>query len=115
MNQGQITDIVNNAFGLVDNIVGCFDRDVPKTQVTVCVLGTVVKVGGNGSFASYGGTYQGHGSTPNTRNAVVEVVKLGGVKDFDHSKSQGGLAYIYGGTFEAYNGANVFRFSTAFL
>ena len=109
LDKSKVTGMVTGVIDLVQGIAGLFGSD-PKTRVTQAIQGTVVRVGNNGSFVAYGGTFQGYGSTPNTRNAVVEVnVVPGSVKAYDHSKTQGGVAYIYGGTFEAYNGANVFN------
>ena len=105
----KVGGIVDSAFGLVDNIISMFETD-ESTRITIPVLGTVVKVGANSTFVAYGGTFQGYGSTPNVRNAVVEVVNHPNTAwPYDHTKNSGGLAYIYGGTFEAYQGANVFN------
>ena len=107
-----IMGIVDSAFSLASGISSLFAPD-NKSRVTQSIKGTVVCVGNDGSFVSYGGTYKGYGSTQHTRNGVVEVhVDPSTPKTFDHSKYAGGLAYIYGGTFEAYNGANVFNMVT---
>ena len=108
VNKSAIGKMVDGAFGLVDGIISLCQKD-DRSRVTETVLGTVVRVGGNGCFVSYGGTFKGYGSTPNTRNAVVEVVKLSDTKPYDNRKPNGGVAYIYDGTFEAYSGANVFN------
>ena len=110
--------MVNKAFGLVDSIAGMCGED-EKSLVTQSIKGTVVKCGANGTFVSYGGFYEGYGSTPNVRNAVVEVTVSPEPEGsshrmtWDHSKYQGGVVYIYGGDFQAYCGANVFNFIKA--
>ncbi len=106
-----IGKIVDSAFGLVEQIADMVGVD-HASFVTQSIKGTVVKVGNYGSFVSYGGTFQGYGSTPNTRNAVVEVYSAPDSNPliWDKDKNQGGVAYIYDGLFEAYNGANVFNF-----
>ena len=109
VNKSKIGSMVDNAFNLVDGIVGLFGSS-EKSRVTQSFMGTVVRVGNGCTFVSYGGTYKGHGSTPNTRNAVIEVVTHPGTQSaFDKTKAQGGLAYIYGGTFEGYTGSNIFN------
>ena len=109
VNKSALGNIVDGAFDLVEGIIGMCGKD-EQSRVTQSIKGTVVRVGGNGTFVAYGGTFLGYGSTPNTRNAVVEcVLQTSGKKSFDHRKYQGGLVYIYGGTFEGYNGANIFN------
>ena len=109
VNKSALGNITDGAFDLVEGIIGMIGKD-ENSRVTQSIKGTVVRVGGNGSFVAYGGTFKGYGSTPNTRNAVVEVVlQTGGKKNFDNRKYQGGLVYVYGGTFEGYNGANIFN------
>ena len=105
-----IGSIVDKAFSLGDSIYNMLGKDLSK-KVTQTIQGTVVKVGNHGSFVSYGGTYIGYGSTPNTRNAVIEVYNQpeAGPKKNDLTKNKGGVAYIYDGLFEAYSGANVFN------
>ena len=108
LDKEKIMGMVDDAFDLVDKIADLFRPDV--NTVTQHIKGTVVKLGNLGSFAAYGGRFIGYGSTPNTRNGVVEVTVAPGFASLhDSSKYQGGLAYIYGGTFEAYSGANVFN------
>ncbi|MBR6718383.1 MAG: hypothetical protein IKI77_08585, partial [Oscillospiraceae bacterium] len=105
----KIGKMVDGAFALTDGIIGLFGTD-QKTRITQSIKGTVVRVGNAGSFVAYGGTFRGYGSTPNTRNAVVEVNSIPSTRQiWDKSKNKGGVAYIYGGTFEAYSGANVFN------
>ena len=96
-----IMGMVDSALKLVDDISGMIRAD-ETSRVTQSIMGTVVKCGTKGTFVSYGGTFKGYGSTPNTRNAVVELAHLGG--------NGNGKAYIYGGTFEGYTGANIFNF-----
>ena len=105
-----IGSIVDKAFSLGQGIYDMLGKDLSKI-VTQTIQGTVVKVGNRGSFVSYGGTFIGYGSTPNTRNAVIEVYNQpeAGPKDDDLTKNKGGVAYIYDGLFEAYSGANVFN------
>ncbi|MBR5372834.1 MAG: hypothetical protein IK130_11545, partial [Oscillospiraceae bacterium] len=107
---------MDGCFNVVDQFVDLLGlKSKKETRVTQSIMGTVVRVGLSGTFVSYGGTFKGYGSTPNTRNAVVEVT-VSPTDDpdkrmeWDKSKYVGGLAYIYGGTFEAYTGANVFNF-----
>ena len=105
----KIGKMVDGAFALTDGIIGLFGTD-QKTRVTQSIKGTVVRVGNSGSFVAYGGTFRGYGSTPNTRNAVIELNSIpASRKTWDKSKNQGGVAYIYGGTFEGYSGANIFN------
>ncbi len=105
----KIGKMLDGAFALTDGIIGLFGTD-QKTRITQSIKGTVVRVGNEGSFVAYGGTFRGYGSTPNTRNAVIEVNSVPSeTKTWDKSKNAGGVAYIYGGTFEAYSGANVFN------
>ena len=113
-NKDAIGQMIDEGFGLVNNIIKLCSSN-PNTRVVQSIKGTVVKVGANGSFVSYGGNYEGYGSTPYTRNAVVETVIYEGTSktDWDSTKNDGGVAYIYGGTFNAYNGANVFNMVTS--
>ncbi|MBR6718512.1 MAG: hypothetical protein IKI77_09250 [Oscillospiraceae bacterium] len=110
--KSKIENIVDSAFGLIGQIADMCGGEDLSSIVTQAIQGTVVKVGNYGSFVSYGGTFQGYGSTPNTRNAVVEVYSAPDSNPmiWDKEKNAGGVAYIYDGTFEAYNGANVFNF-----
>lgn len=108
----KIGDIVDGCFTLVDQFTDLLGlKKGKKAMVTQSILGTVVRVGTAGTFVAYGGTFKGYGSTPNTRNAVVEITIDPSTRlTWDKNKYTGGLAYIYGGTFEAYTGANVFNF-----
>ncbi|WP_295085838.1 dockerin type I domain-containing protein [Ruminococcus sp.] len=113
VNKQGIMGIVNSGFSLfknIDNLCGSKDKE----PISNNIKGTVVRVAGTSTFASYGGHYIGYGSTPNTRNAVIEVnLKLGknaeGGWTYDKTKEEGGRAYIYDGDFEANSGANVFN------
>ena len=112
LDKSKLSEMASGAFELVDSIIDCFKSNGP--HLTQSTLGTVVKVGNNGTFVSYGGTYVGFGSTANTRNAVVEVVEQVGVNNTQigeeyGKKFKGGLAYIYGGDFQARAGANIFN------
>ena len=73
VNSSGIMGMVNSAFGLVDSIAGMLGT-TSKPRITNSIKGTVVRVGTGGTFVSYGGHYIGNGSTPDTRNAVVEVM-----------------------------------------
>ncbi|MBP0967994.1 MAG: hypothetical protein J5722_10185, partial [Oscillospiraceae bacterium] len=109
VNKDGIMGMVNSGFSLVDQIVDmCGTKSYPPISDTI--MGTAVRVGTAGTFASYGGTYIGYGSTPDTRNAVVEVL-VDPVSEWtwDHSKKDGGRVYIYDGDFKADAGANVFN------
>ena len=108
VNQNKIDSMVNGAFKLVDGIVNMVGKD-EKSRITQCIQGTVAHVGNTGTLVIYDGTFKGYGSTPNTRNAVVEVTKQGGPNPKVPGKDNGGQAYIYGGTFEGYCGANIFN------
>ncbi|MBQ6116850.1 MAG: leucine-rich repeat domain-containing protein, partial [Oscillospiraceae bacterium] len=108
INKDKITSIVDGAFEFVDGVVGLIGSD-ERSRVTNMIQGTVAHVGNTGTLVIYGGTFKGYGSTPNTRNAVIEVTKGTGSHPIVEGKDAGGLAYIYGGTFEAYAGANVFN------
>ena len=105
-----IGHIVNSAFSLADQIAQMCGSD-EKSRVTQTIMGSVVKVGSQGSFVSYGGKYVGYGQTPNTRNAVIEMVNSPGEPLWwDKTKNNGGVAYIYDGLFEGWCGANIFNF-----
>ncbi len=108
VNSSGIMGMVNSAFGLVDSIAGMLGT-TSKPRITNSIKGTVVRVGTGGTFVSYGGHYIGNGSTPNIRNAVVEVMIEGSKWTYDYSKKNGGKAYIFDGDFEANGGANVFN------
>jgi hypothetical protein len=57
-----IGHIVNSAFSLADQIAQMCGSD-EKSRVTQTIMGSVVKVGSQGSFVSYGGKYVGYGQT----------------------------------------------------
>jgi hypothetical protein len=63
-------------------------------------------VAGGCTLVVYDGILIGHGSTPNVRDAVIEVYH-NPVTD-QNGRSLGGMVYVYGGTFTANTGANVF-------
>lgn len=110
VNKDSITGMVDNAFKFAEGIASMIGHD-EKTRVTESVHGTVVHLGNAGTLVTYGGHFKGYGSTPNTRNAVVEVTRhYGNDKNEKTGKFQGGQAYIYDGTFEGYTGANIFNF-----
>ena len=109
VNKDGIMGMVNNAFNLVEGIAGMVGQD-ETSRVTQSIMGTVVKCGNNGTFVSYGGTYKGFGSTPNTRNAVIEIVRSNNQNNpVVPNRYNGGQAYIFDGVFEAYTGANIFN------
>ena len=108
LDKDKIMGMVDSVFDLGETIAGLFIDD-NQSRVTQSIKGTAVSVLDDGVFVAYGGTFQGYGSTPNTRNAVIEVVRQNTRRVNDKTKFNGGLAYIYGGTYEAYNGANVFN------
>ena len=110
VNKDGIMGIVNEGFSLVDQIVDLFGT-TKYPPVSNTIMGTAVRVGTAGTFASYGGSYIGNGSTPDTRNAVVEVMisPSAGAWTHDARKREGGRAYIYDGDFTANAGANVFN------
>lgn len=114
LDSGKIGNILDGAFDLVESIGAFFKNKNPITCQSI--FGTVVKVANNSTFLSYGGKYIGYGSSANTRNAVVEVYeypessnRIFTTNPELDDKLMGGLAYIYGGDFEAYTGANVFN------
>ena len=94
VNQSGITGIVDKAFDFCSSIAGMCGSD-ESTRIIETHHGTCVRVGNKGTFVSYGGTYDTYGSTPNTREAVVEVSKQG-------------KAYIFDGNFNGRAGANIF-------
>lgn len=110
VNKDSITSMVDSGFKLVEGIISMIGED-EKTRVTESIQGTAVHLGNKGTFVAYGGKFIGYGSTPNTRNAVIEVTRHAD-NDINEAtgKLQGGQAYIYGGTFEGYTGANIFNF-----
>lgn len=110
LNKDGITDMVNTAFSMAENIAGMIG-DNQNSRVIQNIFGTCVRVGNKGAFVSYGGNYTGYGSSPNTRDAVVEVVRStdSSSRNKNTGKYKGGLAYIYGGEFNARAGANVFN------
>lgn len=118
LNQSTLGKITNGVFNLVDSIKNMIGTDY-GSRVTEAILGTPVHLGTEGTFICYGGTFEGYGSTPNTRDAVVEVtMALYGNNDSltvnpKTGKYLGGQAYIYGGTFEGYAGADIFHFVRA--
>ena len=108
----KVTDIFNGAVDLISDIGSLFRPD-ENSRVTQSIMGTVVKVGNQGTFVAYGGTFKGYGSTPDTRNAVVEIVRTNNNDNpLVKNRYNGGQAYIYGGTFEGYTGANIFNMVT---
>ncbi|MBR2590342.1 MAG: leucine-rich repeat domain-containing protein [Clostridia bacterium] len=113
LDKGKLSAMAESAIDFANAVADLFTSKGPR--LVQSTLGTVVRVGNGGTFVSYGGDYIGTGSTANTRNAVVEVVEQMGsfnnhfAKSGLNNKFNGGLAYIYGGDFEAQTGANVFN------
>ena len=112
-NQSAIGKMVDGVFNLVSGIKSMIGSDY-GSRVSATIMGTAVHLGTDGTFVCYGGNFIGYGSTPHTRDAVVEVT-LGEesgslIKNENTGKWLGGHAYIYGGTFEGYCGANIFNF-----
>ena len=108
VNKDGIMGMVNSGFALfdkIDEMCGTKDRE----PISNNIKGTVVRIGTAGTFASYGGHFIGYGSTPNSRNAVIEVAWTDDEWTYDKKKQEGGRAYIYDGEFEANSGANVFN------
>lgn len=108
----KIGNMVNSAFDLVEGIAGLLGTD-ERSRATACIQGTVAKVSNGGTLVIYDGYFIGHGSTPNVRNAVIEVetsnVKNTNPQSLHYGKNTGGYVYVYGGTFDAMTGANVFN------
>ena len=110
VNEKGIGGMVGGVFKLIDGIAGMIGQN-EKSRVTEVILGTCVHVGSTGTFVCYGGDFTGYGSTPHTRNAVIEVTQ--GDYNQKAGRYNGGLVYIYGGTFTARAGANVFNTTRA--
>ena len=108
LDKDKIMGMVDSGFELAKGIKKLFTDD-GSSKVCQSIKGTVVSIGNDGVFVCYGGTFNGYGSTPDTRNAVIECTRLSTRRPKDKTKFQGGMAYIYGGTFNAYAGANVFN------
>ena len=108
----KIGNVVNSAFDLAEGIAGLLGTD-ERSRATACIQGTVAKVSNGGTLVIYDGYFIGHGSTPNVRNAVIEVetsnVKNTNPQSLHYGKNTGGYVYVYGGTFDAMTGANVFN------
>ena len=108
----KIGNIVNSAFDLAEGIAGLLGTD-ERSRATACIQGTVAKVSNGGTLVVYDGNFIGHGSTPNVRNAVIEAetsnVKNTNPQSLHYGKNTGGYVYVYGGTFDAMTGANVFN------
>ena len=109
MNQSGIGKIVDGIFSLGSQIAGMTGKD-ESSRVTEAIFGTPVHLGTDGTFVCYGGTFRGYGSSPNVRDAVVEVTLKPDTVNPKTKKLMGGQAYIYGGSFEGCAGANIFNF-----
>ncbi|MBO5953479.1 MAG: Ig-like domain-containing protein, partial [Oscillospiraceae bacterium] len=113
MDKDKIMGMVDQAFKVGQGLYDLFAED-NKTRATACIHGTVARVSNECTMVIYGGNFIGHGSTPNVRNAVIEVfynTKLQDVPQNDprYGKTLGGMVYVFDGTFSAYAGANVFN------
>ena len=113
MDKDKIMDMVDSALELGEGIYELFAKD-NNTRCTACIQGTVARIGNECTMVIYGGTFIGHGSTPNVRNAVIETAYNSSLvtnvdTDPRYGKTKGGWVYVYDGIFEAYTGANVFN------
>ena len=113
LDKDKITGMVESAIELGEGIYELFAKD-NNTRCTACIQGTVARLGNECTMVIYGGTFIGHGSTPNVRNAVIETAyntaQVTNVEsDPRYGKTRGGWVYVYDGVFEAYTGANVFN------
>ncbi len=109
LDSDKIMSMYNSTVDVIKSI-GSMLGNQEGTRVTQTIFGTVARVKASGTLVVYGGTLQGHGSSANLRNATIEVVRQGLNGNFaDKGYANGGKAYIYGGTFEAFAGANVFN------
>ena len=113
LDKDKILDMVDSAIELGEGIYDLFAKD-NNTRCTACIQGTVARLGNECTMVIYGGTFIGHGSTPNVRNAVIETAyntaQVTNVEsDPRYGKTRGGWVYVYDGVFEAYTGANVFN------
>ena len=112
-NQSAIGKMVDGVFNLVSGIKSMIGSDY-SSRVSATITGTAVHLGTDGTFVCYGGHFISYGSTPHTRDAVVEIT-LGEengslIANPNTGKWLGGQAYIYGGSFDGYCGANIFNF-----
>ena len=113
LDKDKIMDMVDSALELGEGIYELFAKD-NNTRCTACIQGTVARIGNECTMVIYGGTFIGHGSTPNVRNAVIETAYNSSLvtnvdTDPRYGKTKGGWVYVYDGIFEAYTGANVFN------
>lgn len=105
LDKDKISAMVDGAIALGEGIYDMFAVN-DNTRATACIHGTVARVAGGCTLVVYDGILIGHGSTPNVRDAVIEVYH-NPVTD-QNGRSLGGMVYVYGGTFTANTGANVF-------
>ena len=105
LDKDKISAMVDGAIALGEGIYDMFAVN-DNTRATACIHGTVARVAGGCTLVVYDGNLIGHGSTPNVRDAVIEVYH-NPVTD-QNGRSLGGMVYVYGGTFTANTGANVF-------
>ncbi len=108
-NQSAIGKMVDSVFSLGSQIANMTGKD-ESSRVTEVIFGTPVHLGTDGTFVCYGGTFRGYGSSPNVRDAVVEVTLKPDSENPKTKKLSGGQAYIFGGHFEGCAGANIFNF-----
>ena len=114
LDKDKISDMVDKAITFGENLYDLFGSD-EATRATACIHGTVARIGNGSTAVIYDGYFTGHGSTPNVRNAVFEVSYspvLNGISATNsplNGKTNGGLMYVYGGTFTGSAGANVFN------
>lgn len=117
LDKDKINAMVDSAIALGEGLFSLFGSQ-ENTRATACIHGTVARVGNGCALVVYGGSFIGHGSTPNVRNAVIEASYVKEKKSISNTgdplfgKSNGGLVYIYDGLFTAKAGANVFNMFT---
>lgn len=113
LDQDKIMSMYDKTATVIASIAGMIGN-AEGTRITHTIHGTVAKVTATGTLVVYDGTLMGHGSTPNVRNATIEIVRNGlHSNSSEKQKTTGGRAYIYGGTIEGYAGANCFNFVRA--
>ena len=111
LDKDKIMDMFEKTKGVVASI-GSMIGNAEGTRTTQTIWGTVARVKPSGTLVVYDGTFQGHGSSPNLRNAAIEIVDMSAPSNdpIKQKSKNAGHAYIFGGIFEGYAGANVFNF-----
>ena len=108
LDKDKISGMVDAGIKVIEGVWNLFTSE-PATIATACIHGTVARIGKECAVVIYDGNFIGHGSTPNVRNAVFEVYHDAEPSATLEGRTKGGLMYIYGGTFTANAGANVFN------